>query len=190
VSELDERSNSISRLDLAVANVGSGDRAGSSSRSNVLALEVTEEARVGRGEGTRAAEGVVLAAAADVRAADTTTAGNSEILASSAGLDHGSHVLNLVSLSKDVATLSELESVTLGVDIVPNHLLDNELGIAKSRRKLPVVVDSVKNGIALDLRGTARGVVNVVALESDHVVGASEVKSPVVTSITGGRPGA
>jgi hypothetical protein len=64
-SEPSEGVNGISRLDLAVANVGSGDGAGSSSRSNVLALEVTEEAGVGRGEGTRAAKGVVLAAAAD-----------------------------------------------------------------------------------------------------------------------------
>jgi hypothetical protein len=48
----------------------------------------------------------------------------------------------------------------------------------------------VKDGVALDLRGATRGVVNVVALESDHVVGAGEVESPVVTSITGGRPGA
>jgi hypothetical protein len=31
--------------------------------------------------------------------------------------------------------------------------------------------------------------VNVVALESNHVVGAGEVKSPVVTSITGCGPG-
>lgn len=92
--------------------------------------------------------------------------------------------------SEDVTTLAELESVALRVNIVPNNLLDNKLGIAKSRRKLPVVVDSVKNSVALDLGRTARGVVNVVALESDHVVGAGEVKSPVVTSIAGGRPGA
>ena len=79
--------NRILPLDLAVANVGSGDGAGSSSRSNVLALEVTKEAGVGRGEGTRAAEGVALAAAANEGAADTTTARNSEILASGAGFD-------------------------------------------------------------------------------------------------------
>jgi hypothetical protein len=87
-------------LDLTVANIGSGDGAGSNSRSNVLALEVTKEAGVGRGEGTRAAEGVVLAAAADERTADTTTTRNSEILASSAGLDHRSHVLILVTRVK------------------------------------------------------------------------------------------
>jgi hypothetical protein len=47
----------------------------------------------------------------------------------------------------------------------------------------------VENGIALDLRRTARGMVNVVALESNHVVGAGEVKGPVVTSIAGCGPG-
>jgi hypothetical protein len=100
VSEPDGGSDSTSRLDLAVANVGSGDGAGSSSRSNVLALEVAKEAGIGRGEGTRAAEGVVLAAAADVRAADTTTARNSEVLASSASLYDYGHILVLIAVSE------------------------------------------------------------------------------------------
>jgi hypothetical protein len=47
----------------------------------------------------------------------------------------------------------------------------------------------VEDGIALNLGRTTRGVVNVIALESNHVVGASEVKSPVVTSIAGCGPG-
>lgn len=98
--ELNEGSSGISRLDLAVANVGSGDGAGSGSRSNVLAFEVTEEAGIGRGEGTRAAEGVTLAAAADVRAAGTATTGNSEVFASSTGLYNCSHILKLVSSSE------------------------------------------------------------------------------------------
>jgi hypothetical protein len=130
-SELDEASESIPRLDLAVANVGSGDGAGSSSRSNVLALEVTKEAGVGRGEGTRAAEGVVLAAATEERTADTTTTRNSEILTSSAGLYHRSHVLIFITLGEDVTTLAKLESVALGVNIVPDDVLDNDFGIAK-----------------------------------------------------------
>jgi hypothetical protein len=146
-SEPSESVNDIPRLDLAVANIGSGDGAGSSSRSNVLALEVAKEAGIGRGEGTRAAEGVVLAAAADEGAADTATTRNSEVLASSAGFQDRSNILILVALSEDVTTLAELESVALGVDIVPNGLLDNELGIAKSRENSPVVVDSVENGV-------------------------------------------
>jgi hypothetical protein len=44
----------------------------------------------------------------------------------------------------------------------------------------------MENGVALDLGGATRGVVNVVALESDHVVGSGEVESPVVASIAGG----
>jgi hypothetical protein len=99
-SRLEKISNHTLRLDLAVTNVGSGDRAGSSSRSDVLALEVTKEAGVGRGEGTRATKGVVLAAAADEGAADTTTARNSEVLASSAGLDDGSNILIFVAVSQ------------------------------------------------------------------------------------------
>jgi hypothetical protein len=90
-------SNHTLRLDFAITNVGSGDGAGSSSRSNVLALEVTKEAGISGGEGTGASEGVVLAAAANEGAADTTTARNSEILASSAGLDDSSHILKYIS---------------------------------------------------------------------------------------------
>lgn len=52
----------------------------------------------------------------------------------------------------------------------------------------PVVVDRVEDGVALNLGRTTRGVVDVVALESDHIVATSEVKSPVVASITSGRP--
>ena len=88
--------------------------------------------------------------------------------------------------SENVTTLSKLESVALGVNVIPKRLLDNELGISQDRGNSPVVVHSMENGIALDLGGTTRGVVDVVALESDHVVGASEVKSPVVTSVASG----
>lgn len=56
----------------------------------------------------------------------------------------------------------------------------------QGKRFSPVVVDGVEDGVALNLGGTARGVVNVVALESNHVVGPGEVKSPVVASIAGG----
>jgi hypothetical protein len=97
---LEKISNHILRLDLAVTDVGSGYRAGSSSRSNVLALEVTKEASIGRGEGTRAAKGVVLAAAADEGAANTTTARNSEVLTSGTGFYNNGNILILVSVSE------------------------------------------------------------------------------------------
>jgi hypothetical protein len=35
--------------------------------------------------------------------------------------------------SENVTTLAELESVTLGVNIVPSDLLENEFSIARSR---------------------------------------------------------
>lgn len=54
--------------------------------------------------------------------------------------------------SENVATLTKLESVTLGVDVVP------------------VVVDGVEDGVALDLGGTTGSVVDVVALHGDHVI--------------------
>jgi hypothetical protein len=92
--------NHILRLDLSVTNVGSGDGAGSSSRSNVLALEITKEASIGRGEGTRATKGVVLAAAADEGAADTSTARNSKVFASGSTFQRNSYVLELVSSSE------------------------------------------------------------------------------------------
>jgi hypothetical protein len=99
-SESDTVTDRVPRLDLAVSNVGSGDGAGSSSRSDVLALEVTKEAGVGRGEGTRATEGVVLAAATEERIADATAARNSEILTSSTRFQWDSHILKLVADSE------------------------------------------------------------------------------------------
>jgi hypothetical protein len=118
-SRLEKISNHVPLLDLAVTNVGSGYGAGGSCRSNVLALEVTKEAGIGRGEGTRAAKGVVLAAATDEGAADTTTARNSEVFASGTGFYNNGNILVLVAFSEDITTLTELESVALGVNIVP-----------------------------------------------------------------------
>ena len=54
---------------------------------------------------------------------------------------------------------------------------------------VPVVVDGVEEGVAGNLRAAAAGVVDVVALESDQIVGASEVHGPVVVAVAGGRPG-
>lgn len=52
-----------------------------------------------------------------------------------------------------------------------------------------VVVDGVEKGVTSDLGGAAGGVVDVVALEGDHVGAASEVHAPVVVAIAGSRPG-
>ena len=52
-----------------------------------------------------------------------------------------------------------------------------------------VVVDGVEDGVASDLGGAAGGMVDVVALEGDHVVAAGEVHAPVVVAVAGSRPG-
>lgn len=52
---------------------------------------------------------------------------------------------------------------------------------------VPVVVDSVKVGVALNLRGTATGLVEVVALEGNLVTGAIKVHVPVVVAVAGRR---
>lgn len=46
----------------------------------------------------------------------------------------------------------------------------------------------MEQSVALDLGGTAAGVVDVVALHGDHVVGAVEVDAPVVVAIAGCGP--
>jgi hypothetical protein len=53
---------------------------------------------------------------------------------------------------------------------------------------VPVVVDSVKVGVALDLGGATTGLVEVVALEGDLVAGTIKVHVPVVVAVAGGRP--
>lgn len=52
-----------------------------------------------------------------------------------------------------------------------------------------VVVDSVEESVTSNLGRAAGGVVDVVALEGDHVVGAGEVHAPVVVGVAGSRPG-
>jgi hypothetical protein len=48
---------------------------------------------------------------------------------------------------------------------------------------IKVVVDSVEEGVAGDLGGTAGRVVDIVTLEGDHVVAAGEVDQEVVLGI-------
>lgn len=50
-------------------------------------------------------------------------------------------------------------------------------------RLVPIVVDSVQDGVASELGGTAAEVVDVVVLEGDLVVRASEVQVPVVITV-------
>jgi hypothetical protein len=48
---------------------------------------------------------------------------------------------------------------------------------------------SVQEGVALHLGGAAAGVVDVVALQGDQVVGAVQVDAPVVVAVAGGGVG-
>lgn len=45
----------------------------------------------------------------------------------------------------------------------------------------------MQQSVTCDLRGTATGVVDVVTLHGDHVVGAVKEDAPIVMSIAGGR---
>lgn len=81
-------------------------------------------------------------------------------------LGNSSNVLEHVALGKHIAALTDLESVA-GVVV-------------------PVVVDSVQNGVALDLGRAAGSVVDVVSFHGDQVVAAVEVDAPVVVGVAGG----
>lgn len=72
--------------------------------------------------------------------------------------------------SEDVTALAKLKSVTIRVDVVP------------------VVVDGMEESVALNLGRATRGVVNVVALKGNQIVGSSEVESPVMATIASGGP--
>lgn len=50
---------------------------------------------------------------------------------------------------------------------------------------VPVVVDGVQKGVALDLGATAGGVIDVVALHGNQIVGSIEVDAPVVVTVAG-----
>lgn len=97
----------------SVAGDARGNRGVSISRSNVLALELGQQASVGLIKGTRVTEAVDLAVPAKVRRALSVGASvrRSEELAINRVFDGGSNVLEDVTLSKNVATLTDLEGV-------------------------------------------------------------------------------
>jgi hypothetical protein len=53
---------------------------------------------------------------------------------------------------------------------------------------IPEVVDYVDDGVASELGRAALGVVDVVVLESDCVLGAGQVNGPVVVGVTASGP--
>lgn len=103
------------QLTLTSVRSNAGHHGGvSSSRSDVLARELGEEAGVRLAEGTGASESVDLADTAEVVAAGGVGGGGGrgEQLAIDGGLDDGVDVLENVALGEDVATRADLEGVT------------------------------------------------------------------------------
>ena len=75
------------------------------------------------------------------------------------------------------------------LDVLENVALGDNLGTSiglkgVARVGVEVVVDGVEKGVAGDLGGAARGVVDVVALESDKVVATGEVQTPVMVTVS------
>lgn len=91
---------------------------------------------------------------------------SSEELSDNWVLDNNWDVLEDVTLGDDVTTGTDLESVSTVV--------------------VPVVVDSVEEGVSLNLGGTTRSAVDVVVLEGDQVRRTIEVETPVVVSVASG----
>lgn len=143
-----------------------------SRRSDILSLEVAQEARAASArEGATATERIHLARTTEIARADgvSARAGRSEDLAGGVRLDGGGDVLEGVALGDDGGAGADLEGV--------------------ARARVPVVVDGVEKRVAAYFRGAAADVVDVVALERDHVVGAGQVQGPVVLAVAGGGPG-
>lgn len=138
-----------------------------SSSGDILAIELAEEISVGLVKGARAAESVHLTNTAKVVGASLVRrlGRRSESLAIDGVLNNSGNVLEDVSFSKNIATLTDLKGVA---------------GVV-----LPVVVDGVQQGVTLDLRATAASLVDVVTLHGNHVIRSIEVDTPVVVSVAG-----
>ena len=57
-----------------------------------------------------------------------------------------------------------------------------------TRVRVPVVVDGMEERIATDLGTAARGVVDVVTLHRDQIVGSGQIYGPVMMTIAGRGP--
>lgn len=172
-----------------VAGNARGNIRVSISRSNVLTLELRQQASIGLVEGTRATKTVDLTVSAKVRGTLSVGAGvrGSEELAINGVLDGGSNILENITLSKDVTTLADLEGVAgvvvpVVVDLSLLLILSQNAQVCFKGRK----AYSVQQGVTLDLRRAATGVVDVVTLQSDQIVVAVEVDAPVVVAVAGG----
>lgn len=137
-------------------------------RGNSLALKLGQHINIRPRERPRAGERIGHTVTANIRLAGRGSTRRAEQLTREArGLDGGSHVGEEVPLGEHVGAVADLEGV-VGVVV-------------------PVVVDGVQVGVALDLGRAAAGLVQVVALQGDLVAGAVQVDVPVVVVVAGGR---
>lgn len=57
-----------------------------------------------------------------------------------------------------------------------------------ARVGIPVIVDGMEERVTTNLGTATRGVVDVVALHGDEIVGPSEIDGPVMVTVTSGGP--
>jgi hypothetical protein len=160
-------------LDFSHAGVGEDvgfDGAGTHGGWDGVARKVDKEVAVGAGERAGGGEGVDDAGAAKVSAAGTGGGGGGykDLARCRVGEDGGRDGLENVALDQGVGARGDIESV--------------------ARVGVPVVVEGVPDRVKLELWRTARGVVDVVAIEGDQVVVTVAENGPVVTAIAGGGP--
>lgn len=145
------------RLQITLASVGLDGRSqarGRLSRSNILAVEVNQEAGVGSAsEVAGRSESVQHAVVAKVRVANLVGAGagrGEDAAVDRALLNRVVDVLEDVALCDDLGAAADFESVAL--DLVP------------------VVVDGVEESVAANLGSTSGSVVDVVVLHRHQII--------------------
>jgi hypothetical protein len=161
-------SNSKPQNNLQVSLAGASSRVGASSigSGESVALHVRQNVGRGASQGTGVDVGDTRATNVILAGAGGGAVGGEESTRKRGRLKGGVDIGEVVTLSKNVTTGTNLEGMT-GVVV-------------------PVVVDGVEVGVVLDLGGTATGLVKVVALESHLVAGSIEVHVPVVVTVASG----
>lgn len=119
-------------------------------------------------ESPRAAESIDLAHVSKVGRADLIRVAirRGKQLPINGALNNGIDVLEDVALGQNVAARSNFKGVSAGV--------------------VPVVVDRVEKGVALDFGTAATEMVDIVAFHGDQIVGSIQVNAPVVVAVAGG----
>jgi hypothetical protein len=138
------------------------------STRDILAAESAQHTRISARKRTGAAICVLLTIVSEVLFARARAAVAVEQLASQTGLLRLDNVLENIAFRNDLRAGVGFERV-LGVSV-------------------EVVVHGVQQRVSSDLGRTARSVVDVVFLQRNKVVGASEVHAPVVVAVASRRP--